>query len=325
MKGGQKTAGQIYHEAVQQLKANYFQFVGVGGVYTAASLVFSSLLMMAFLAFYFVFIFSMPLATATLGPLFADGRTGEAAAAAVGLLVVGGIVLLVLLVVLGIAALIVNVATATVGVSTKKAAILLVKGDKLTWQAVWADFKKNWKRYLGISAWSLLWTFLWSLLFFVPGVIKGLSYSMAPYLVIENPEMTVRQALKKSMEITDGHKGKLFLLLLILAGFTWAASIAASFGILYASMAAEILWIIPLYLAMATIVYLDLKQAAMEKGLLTDSCPPVKPAPVVDYQAVEGTVAESHQAAQPIQVGVSEEQAGSGNEFTGMEEDSPQL
>ncbi len=325
MKGGQKTVGHIYHEAVQQLKTNYFQYVGVGGVFTAMSMVFSSILMAVFFAFYFVFAMLFSMAPALAIPLFMDDYRGEATAAVAGFLVVGAIVLFIFLALFSLAALLVGIATATVGVSSNKAVLLLVRGDKLTWQAVWGDFKKNWKRYLGISAWSTLWTLLWSLLFYVPGVIKSLSYSMAPYLVIENPDMTVRQALKKSMEITEGHKGKLFLILLIQIGFTWAASILASFGIMYASLAAAILWILPFYLAMMAIAYLDLKQAAIEKGLLKDSCQLVEPTPVVDYQAVDGTVDASHKAAQPVQVGVPASQAAAGSEFTGMEEDSPQL
>ena len=36
-----------------------------------------------------------------------------------------------------------------------------------------------------------LYTFLWSLLFIIPGIIKGLSYAMTPYLMAENPELGV--------------------------------------------------------------------------------------------------------------------------------------
>lgn len=307
MMGGKKTVGQIYHEAVAQLKANYFQHVGISGILVSASLTFSSLLMFVFFAIYFFILMASVVSPLMAFPLFMNDDWGWAAAAFVPVLLISLVVLLFLFVLFFVVFYVVMLATNTVQTSMQKAVLLLVKGDKLTWHVVWVDFKKNWKRYLGVAAWSLLWTFLWSLLFYVPGVIKGLSYSMAPYLVIEHPELTVRQALKKSTEITEGHKGKLFLILLIQMGFTYAASIVASFGVIYASVAAMILWIFPLYYAMMTIAYVDLKQAAVENGLLPGAAPAEEEYPM----AIEGNQPEASQTP--------------GQEFTELEDDSPAL
>ena len=71
--------------------------------------------------------------------------------------------------------------------------------------------------------------FLWSLLFFIPGIIKGIAYSMAPYILAENPDMTAREALSKSKEITHGHKGALFVLALSFIG--WVLLTMVTFGI----------------------------------------------------------------------------------------------
>ena len=35
-----------------------------------------------------------------------------------------------------------------------------------------------------------LFTVLWSLLFIIPGIVKGLSYAMTPFILEEHPEMT---------------------------------------------------------------------------------------------------------------------------------------
>ena len=57
-----------------------------------------------------------------------------------------------------------------------------------------------------------VFTFLWSLLFCIPGIIKALSYSMANYILAENPEMTAREALRESKIIMHGHKWEYFVI-----------------------------------------------------------------------------------------------------------------
>lgn len=86
-------------------------------------------------------------------------------------------------------------------------------------------------RFLG-KAWWLnfligFFTYLWSLLFVIPGIIKSLSYSMAFYVLAENPQMTAREALRESKRLMKGHVFELFVMNLsfigwyILCMFTW--------------------------------------------------------------------------------------------------------
>jgi uncharacterized membrane protein len=60
---------------------------------------------------------------------------------------------------------------------------------------------------------------VWSLLLIVPGIIKAYSYSMAPYILADNPDMTAREALRESKRITQGYKGELFVLDLSFIGW----------------------------------------------------------------------------------------------------------
>ena len=64
-----------------------------------------------------------------------------------------------------------------------------------------------------------VFTFLWTLLFIVPGIIKGLSYSQTFYIMNEHPEYTGTQAIDASRAMMDGHKGELFLLQLSFIGW----------------------------------------------------------------------------------------------------------
>ena len=64
-----------------------------------------------------------------------------------------------------------------------------------------------------------LYVVLWSLLLIIPGIIKGLSYAMTPFILEDHPELTASQAIRRSMELMDGHKGELFLLELTFIGW----------------------------------------------------------------------------------------------------------
>lgn len=60
----------------------------------------------------------------------------------------------------------------------------------------------------------VLFIFLWALMLIVPGIIAALSYSMTFYILSDNETITAMAALKKSKEIMDGYKLKLFYLCL---------------------------------------------------------------------------------------------------------------
>ena len=94
--------------------------------------------------------------------------------------------------------------------------------------------------------------FLWMLLFFIPGLIKSISYVMAPYILAENPGMRAKDALKKSVELMKGNKWKTFVLDLSFIG--WFILSIITFGIVY------FFYVNPYYLATDAELYLKLKE-----------------------------------------------------------------
>ena len=78
-------------------------------------------------------------------------------------------------------------------------------------------------KYLGKAWWLnilvIVFTALWSMLFVIPGIIKGLSYSMSYFVLAENPTLTARQALNESKRLMKGHVGELFVLQLSFIGW----------------------------------------------------------------------------------------------------------
>lgn len=60
---------------------------------------------------------------------------------------------------------------------------------------------------------------LWSCLFFVPGILAAYRYSMAPYILAEEPDMRLFEVLKQSSDLMRRKKKKLFLLQLSFLGW----------------------------------------------------------------------------------------------------------
>ena len=57
-----------------------------------------------------------------------------------------------------------------------------------------------------------LLVFLWSLLFIIPGIIASYRYSMAFYIMAEDPDITAGEAIDASKEMMAGNKLRLFCL-----------------------------------------------------------------------------------------------------------------
>ena len=57
-----------------------------------------------------------------------------------------------------------------------------------------------------------LFIVLWSMLFIIPGIVAAYRYSMAVYIMIDNPQLSAMECLRESKRITAGYKGQLFQL-----------------------------------------------------------------------------------------------------------------
>lgn len=75
-----------------------------------------------------------------------------------------------------------------------------------------------------------LFIMLWSLLFIIPGIIKSFSYAMMPYIMMDDPNKTWKEALAESKQMMNGHKWDFFVL--IMSFFGWILLVALTWGIL---------------------------------------------------------------------------------------------
>lgn len=97
-----------------------------------------------------------------------------------------------------------------------------------------------------------IFTFLWSLLFVIPGIIATLRYSQAFFILLDNPEISPMEAIRRSKLMMKGNKGKLFLLGLSFIG--WAILCSMTLGI-------GMLWFSPYIYASMAVFYLALMNA----------------------------------------------------------------
>ena len=127
---------------------------------------------------------------------------------------------------------------------------LLQNGDaaitRNTVRLAFSDYVRNAVSILLVYLYTLLWT----LLFIVPGIIKGLAYSLTPFIVKDNPQLSPNQAINLSMKMMKGHKFDLFYLYLSFIGWIFLAILTLGIGLL---------WVIPYMQTSMAAFYLDVK------------------------------------------------------------------
>lgn len=102
-------------------------------------------------------------------------------------------------------------------------------GDKPKVSDLFVGFKYFWKLFV-LNLLVTIYTFLWALLFIIPGIIKGISYSRAFYIFYENPDLSAKECIEKSMDMMDGYKWKYFSLMFSYIG--WIILCVLTLGIL---------------------------------------------------------------------------------------------
>jgi len=114
---------------------------------------------------------------------------------------------------------------------------------------------------LGMYWWRMLWIFLWVLLLIVPGLIKSIAYSQAFYIIADNPDVKIRDAMKISMKMTEGHKWELVMLDFSFFGWAFLAILTLGIGFL---------WLSPYMSATYAATYLKLKEMSIQNGVCSE-------------------------------------------------------
>ncbi len=96
-------------------------------------------------------------------------------------------------------------------------------------------FSKTFVTYLLI----IIFTLLWALLLIIPGIIAALSYSMAFYIIADNPELDAQNAINKSKQIMNGNKYRYFCFLCRFIGWFLLSIMTLGIGFI---------WLIPYFM-----------------------------------------------------------------------------
>ncbi len=123
----------------------------------------------------------------------------------------------------------------------------LVDGKKAEFQDLFSQFHRIGDGII-MKLLVTIYTFLWTLLFIIPGIIKGFSYSMTPYILAEHPEFTVSQAITESRRLMDGNKFRLFCLNLSFIGWVMLCTIPLVFLLVFIVGLAPVLPLLSLLL-----------------------------------------------------------------------------
>ena len=112
--------------------------------------------------------------------------------------------------------------------------------------------KPYYGKSIGLYLLTAIFTALWTLLLIIPGIIKSLSYALAPYILADNPDLSANEAINRSMEMMKGHKMRLFLMWLGYIGFALLSILA---------LGIPLLWLYPYYQVVLAKFYEEVKAA----------------------------------------------------------------
>ncbi|MDO5112184.1 MAG: DUF975 family protein [Clostridia bacterium] len=101
---------------------------------------------------------------------------------------------------------------------------------------------------LGLRLYMSLFTALWTLLFIIPGIIAAYRYAMAPYIMGQDPNVGIREAVNRSKAMMAGNKWRLFCLHLSFIGWVFVGLLTLGIGML---------WVNPYMQAATASFYLD--------------------------------------------------------------------
>jgi len=89
--------------------------------------------------------------------------------------------------------------------------LAIARKEEANLQMIFSGFK-HFGRAAGLYLLMMLFVFLWMLLLIIPGIIAALSYSLVFFLMSDNPNIGIMEAIKKSKKMMYGYKWKLFCL-----------------------------------------------------------------------------------------------------------------
>jgi uncharacterized membrane protein len=116
----------------------------------------------------------------------------------------------------------IEVVSLVIGVGMTLYALRVMRGEKAGVGDLFDGFGLFFK-IVWLNLVMSVYVFLWSLLLIVPGIIAAIRYSMAPYYLAENQDISAGEALRRSKASMEGHKMGFFSLVVSFVGWSMLA------------------------------------------------------------------------------------------------------
>lgn len=120
----------------------------------------------------------------------------------------------------------------SVSIGHNRFCLKLVDGEQAQFEDLFSGFDIFGNAFV-LNLLITLKVIAWSLLFVIPGIVAAYRYSMATYIMAENPGMQATEAIERSKALMDGRKGDLFCLDLSFIGWALLATLTAGIGYLW--------------------------------------------------------------------------------------------
>ena len=106
-------------------------------------------------------------------------------------------------------------------------------GQKMQIADMFNGFKNDLGENILLGLMITIFTLLWSCLFIIPGIIMGISYSMAYFVKADHPDYGWKQCIDESKRIMQGHKLDYFILQLSFIGWMFIGSFCVGVGMFW--------------------------------------------------------------------------------------------
>lgn len=97
---------------------------------------------------------------------------------------------------------------------------------------VFSHLRRLWEGFL-MQFFRTMMVFLWSLLLVIPGIIASYRYILTPYILAENHELSVMEAITESKLLMKGHKWEMFCMELSFIGWQLLGILTFGIGLLW--------------------------------------------------------------------------------------------
>ncbi|MBR1780745.1 MAG: DUF975 family protein [Oscillospiraceae bacterium] len=171
--------------------------------------------------------------------------------------------------------------TSVVSIGYRSYCVSRMRGEDPGTQPLFSKFGMAAKVIL-LDILTFVFIYLWSMLFVIPGIVAAYRYSMAPYILLDNPEISPLEAIRRSKKMMAGHKGELFVTELSFFGWGLLAGIVESIvGRIFSAFGSSTVTVIGETLASTAVgmfltCYIMLTVAGFYNFLLGNSAPPVE-------------------------------------------------